>query len=60
MTTREGQVMNTYIFNVEQVIEVKAGSLEEATNLLPTYPWAPNPSHYVTDETVELIREVVK
>lgn len=49
--------MNTYTFSVEQVIEVKANSLEEAHDLLPIYPYSPKPAHYVTDETVELISE---
>lgn len=54
--------MKTYLFKVEQEIEVKANSLEEAQNLLPQYPYSPNPSHYVCGETVELMdyEETVK
>ena len=50
--------MKTYIFNVEQVIEIKADSLEEARDLLPVYPYSPGDrNHYVKEETVELIKE---
>jgi hypothetical protein len=47
--------MNTYKFNVEQVIEVKGNSLEEAIGLLPVYPYSPNPSYDVVEETIESI-----
>jgi hypothetical protein len=48
--------MNTYKFSVEQVIEVKANSLEEAEDSLPTYPTGfEGQAYYVTDESVELL-----
>lgn len=50
--------MKTYIFQVEQVIEVKANSEEEASALLPLYASGfEGQAYYVSDETVELIRE---
>jgi len=50
--------MKTYVFSVEQVIEVKASSEEEAQELLPLYPSGfEGQPYYVSDETVELIRE---
>ena len=52
--------MNTYTFRVTQDIQVKADSLEEAQSLLPEYGYSPNPSHYVYEETIELIKKVEK
>ena len=47
--------MNTYIFNVEQVIEVKADSLEEAQDSLPVYETGfEGQKYYVREETIEL------
>lgn len=47
--------MNTYIFNIEQVIEVKANSLEEAEESLPVYETGFEGQKYdVIEETVEL------
>jgi hypothetical protein len=51
--------MKTYVFSVEQVIEVNASSKEEAQELLPLYPTGfEGQAYYVSDESVELIREV--
>ena len=52
--------MNTYRFSVDQVIEVKANSVEEAEGSLPMYPsyGDEGQAYYVTDESVELIGEV--
>ena len=50
--------MNTYTFRVTQDIQVKANSPEEAQSLLPEYGYSPNPSHYVYEETIELMEEV--
>ena len=48
--------MQTYVFNVEQVIEVKAESLSEAQSKLPLYPTGfEGQSYYVREETVEEI-----
>ncbi len=50
--------MSTYVFNVEQVIEIKADSLEEAQDFLPTYPTLEGyRNHYVREETIELVRK---
>ena len=50
--------MKTYVFLVEQVIEIKANSKEEAERLLPIYPTGyEGQAHYVQEETVELLRE---
>lgn len=50
--------MNTYTYSVEQIIEIKANSKEEAEGLLPMYPTGfEGQSHYVREETVELIEE---
>lgn len=50
--------MKTYTFTVEQVIEVRASSREEAEDLLPVYPSGfEGQAYYVTDETVELAKE---
>jgi hypothetical protein len=50
--------VKTYIFNVEQIIEVKANSEEEARELLPLYETGfEGQAYYVSDETVELLRE---
>jgi hypothetical protein len=50
--------MNTYVYRVEQLIEVKANSKEEAEGLLPMYPTGyEGQAHYVVEETVELERE---
>ena len=49
--------MKTYVYLVEQWIEVKANSPEEAEFLLPMYPTGrEGQSHYVREETVELLR----
>ncbi len=49
--------MNTYTYTVDQIIEIKANSAEEAEGLLPMYPLgSEGQSHYVTEETVELVR----
>lgn len=58
-TTRErGQAVNTYVYVVEQIISVKAGSKEEAEGLLPIYPTGfEGQAYYVREETVELLRE---
>jgi len=52
--------MNTYKFSVEQVIEVRANSAEEAEGSLPMYPsyGDKGKAYYVTEETVELLGEV--
>jgi hypothetical protein len=53
---KQGAKMNTYRFSVEQVIEVKANSLEEAEDSLPIYPSGfEGQAYYVTDESVELL-----
>jgi phage-related baseplate assembly protein len=50
--------MNTYTYTVEQTIEIKANSPEEAEGLLPMYPTGyEGQAHYVTEETVELLSE---
>jgi hypothetical protein len=50
--------MNTYTYTVEQIIEIKANSKEEAEGLLPMYPTGyEGKAHYVREETVELLRE---
>ena len=50
--------MTTYVYLVEQFIEVKANSKEEAEGLLPMYPTRyKGQAHYVREETVELLRE---
>jgi phage-related baseplate assembly protein len=55
---REGKLMNTYTYSVEQIIEIKANSPEEAEGLLPMYPLGyEGQAHYVTEETVELLSE---
>lgn len=47
--------MKTYTFNVEQVIEVKANSLEEAEEFLPVYETGfEGQKYYVREETIEL------
>jgi hypothetical protein len=49
--------MNTYTYTVDQIIEIKANSAEEAEGLLPMYPLGyEGQAHYVVEETVELIR----
>jgi len=54
---REGELMNTYTYTVDQIIEIKANSAEEAEGLLPMYPLGyEGQAHYVTEETVELVR----
>lgn len=56
---KQGARMNTYRFSIQQVIEVKANSLEEAEDSLPIYPSGfEGQAYYVTDESVELIGEV--
>ena len=53
---KQGARMNTYRFSVQQVIEVKANSLEEAEDSLPIYPSGfEGQAYYVTDESVELL-----
>jgi hypothetical protein len=50
--------MDTYTYLVEQTIEVKANSKEEAEFLLPMYPTGyKGQAYYVRQETVELLRE---
>jgi hypothetical protein len=50
--------VNTYVYLVEQIIEIKANSREEAEGLLPMYPTGyEGQAHYVQEETVELLRE---
>ena len=50
--------MKVFTYSVEQVIEVKASSEEEARELLPIYPTGfEGQAYYVSDETVELMRE---
>jgi hypothetical protein len=50
--------MKTYIFNVEQVIEVKADSLEEAQDSLPVYETGfEGQKYYVKEETIELLKK---
>ena len=50
--------MATYVYLVEQIISVKAGSKEEAEGLLPIYPKGfEGQAYYVREETVELLRE---
>jgi len=50
--------MVTYVYQVEQIIEIKASSKEEAEGLLPMYPAGyEGQAHYVREETVELLRE---
>jgi phage-related baseplate assembly protein len=49
--------MKTYTYTVEQIIEIKANSPEEAEGLLPMYPLGyEGQAHYVVEETVELTR----
>jgi hypothetical protein len=49
--------MGTYVYLVEQWIEVKANSPEEAEGLLPMYPTGyEGQAHFVKEETVELLR----
>jgi len=50
--------MTTYVYLIEQIIEVKANSKEEAEGLLPIYPTGyEGQVHYVREEIVELLRE---
>jgi hypothetical protein len=54
---KKGERMKTYVYLVEQWIEVKANSPEEAEGLLPMYPTGyEGQAHYVTEEVVELLR----
>jgi hypothetical protein len=47
--------VKTYTYIIEQTIEVRANSEEEARELLPFYPTGfEGQAYYVTDETVEL------
>lgn len=49
--------MNTYVYLVEQVIEIRANSQEEAEGLLPMYPTGfEGQAYYVKEETVEMMR----
>jgi hypothetical protein len=49
--------MKSYIFNVEQVIEIKAVSLEEARDSLPVYETGfEGQKYYVKEETIELVK----
>ena len=53
------EIMTTYKFRVEQVICVKANSLEEAEDSLPSYPNGfKGQVYYVENETVEQLKEV--
>jgi hypothetical protein len=53
---KQGAKMNTYRFSIQQVIEVKANSLEEAEDSLPIYPTGfEGQVYYVTDESVDLL-----
>jgi hypothetical protein len=53
---KQGARMNTYRFSVQQIIEVKANSLEEAEDSLPIYPTGfEGQAYYVTDESVDLL-----
>ena len=57
---KQGARMNTYRFSVQQIIEVKANSLEEAEDSLPIYPTGfEGQAYYVTDESVELLEWVI-
>ena len=48
--------METYVFKVEQIIEVKANSKEEAQEKLPTYPTFYSGAEWeCVDETLELL-----
>ena len=50
--------MSTYVYRVEQLIEVKANSKEEAEGLLPMYSTGyEGQAHYVREEIVELLHE---
>ena len=50
--------MQTYVFKIEQVIEIKAKSRSEAEFNLPMYPTGfGGQKYYVREETVE---EVIK
>ena len=50
--------VKVFTYSVEQVIEVKADTEEEARELLPIYPTGfEGQAYYVSDETVELMRE---
>ena len=50
--------MKNYVYLVEQIIAIKANSKEEAVELLPIYPTGyEGQAHYVTSETIELLRE---
>jgi hypothetical protein len=54
---KKGERMKTYVYLVEQWIEVKANSPEEAEGLLPMYPTGyEGQAHFVKEETVELLR----
>jgi hypothetical protein len=53
---KQGAKMNTYRFSIQQVIEVKANSLEVAEDSLPIYPTGfEGQVYYVTDESVDLL-----
>jgi hypothetical protein len=43
-----------YLIRVEQDFEVKADSFEEASKLLPSYGWSPNPAWVMVEETIEM------
>ena len=45
--------MEKWTIKVEQQFEIKAGSYEEACQLLPEYGWSPNPSWVMVKETIE-------
>jgi hypothetical protein len=50
--------VKVFTYSVEQVIEVKADTEEEARELLPLYPTGfEGQAYYVSDETIELMRE---
>ena len=57
LSTKKGERMKTYVYLVEQWIEVKANSPEEAEGLLPMYPTGyEGQAHFVKEEVVELLR----
>lgn len=47
--------MKTYVFRMEQVIEVKANSKEEAQEKLPIYPTTWGQEWECVDEALELL-----
>ena len=51
--------MKVFTYSVEQVIEVRANSRDEADDLLPSYPASQegDDTYSLIDESVELISE---